>query len=222
MVMTRLDRARARMTRYILTNGGRCVVSRKTGTLWGVVARDIPIMIEDRLSGVPPVTAQSPAPSDTQTMRTLFPWGQDIRPGDRLDCAFPYGDAPPVVTVASTGNDSLSVAVEAMVSVGEAAVETFPIVIERLDVSTGAATVVARVDGQAVAARLTNENDSGAGSYGARQRGTLIIDPAPAEAVLVGDWLVGIPWAVGAVVTMVPPIVGQRLDVEFEFTTGGA
>lgn len=217
----RLAHARKRMAAYLARHGGRATISRKTGAAWTVVAADVPLISESRSrqADIDPMRA---SPDEAQFTHLSLPFGTDIRPGDRVVLTLPDGRAPGTLTVASVEHNSLDVATQADAAIEQSAVETYRVTIERWEDATGSYVPVLAADAAILVEPFGVIQTREHGTSGAGRTGTLVFDPAPDAAIGVGDWITGIPWARAATVSLVRPVVGDRLEVEFRFDSGGA
>lgn len=217
----RLDFARARMNAYLAAHGGRMTISRKSGATWETVASDVPVIAESRQrqGAIEPMGA---SPDMAQVTQLSVPFGTDLQAGDRAALTLPNGTAPEPLTISAVEHNSLDVMTQATAMVEQLAVETYPVTITRYDEETGQYLGVLTAEAQVVIENVGIVETRESGTTGARRAGTLIFTPVPAVPLGVGDWIEGIPWARAATITLIRPVVGTRLEVEFRFDSGGA
>lgn len=214
----RLTAARRRTRRYLEKHGARASIERKVGAAWEPVADAVPVMVQMGAvgpSGIDPYTATS---DQYQAPRLSFPHDTDVAVGDRVTLAGGRGTVPELVTIAALVYGNLDVTRDAMGATEELAVETHTVTIQRWDDTAGEYRDVLTADARAVTTDVGALDTSNRGSTATVRRGTLVFEPVPAEPIGEGDWILGIPWASGATVTVVRPIVGDRLEVQFRFT----
>ena len=216
-----LATARRRMRAYMERHGGRATIQRKIGASWATLASDVPVMIEPR-AGIGTIDPYSATSDSGQAPQLRFPWGTDLALGDRVELTATEGVVPGMVTISALDYDSLSVAIGASGTVEETAVETYTVTIERYSAATGGYVQVLTAEAQAVTTFVGEIARDEEGARGATRPGTLIFTPAPSVTIGVGDELLGIPWARAARTTAIRPTVGDRLEVEFTYTTGTA
>jgi hypothetical protein len=228
-----LDAARARLLAYMTAAGARATIRRKViiygeeglplGDSWQTIATDVPVLVETRRSAAGRIDSQTATADDTHHRELTLPHDTDLRAGDRLTVTAPQGtgiDPDQVLTISAVDMHSLAPALAATGTIEENAVEPYPVIIERWDETAGEYVVILRQRAQVV----VNRPGSGVaqrGAAGTRVAGTLIFDPAPDVALRPGDSLLGVPWASGATLTQILPVVGSRLEVAFEYTLGG-
>lgn len=215
----RLQQARARLTRYLTKHGGRATIERKIGEAWSPVAEGVPVMVQlpaASATGVDPYTATS---DQGQIPRLSFPHDTDVQSGDRIRVTDPgQGAVAPVLIVAGEAHSTLNASRDVTAVVEETGVETWPVAIERYEEASGAYVPVWSGEAAAVTTTVGQQDYRQSGAAGTARLGTLIIEPAPAVPVGVGDWITGIPWAKGARVTLVRPVVANRLELGFSYT----
>lgn len=216
----RLAHARARMNAYLARHGGTMTILRKVGEAWEEIDT-VRVMAEarQRQGAIEPVGA---SPDAAQITQLSVPFGTDLMVGDRVELLLPDGTAPETMTIAAIEHNSLDVVTQATAMVEQIGVETYPVTITRYDEETGQYLGILTAEVQIVVDNVgiveTREN----GATGARRSGVAIFTPVPSVELGVGDWIEGIPWARAATISLVRPIVGNRLEAEFRFDSGGA
>jgi hypothetical protein len=212
--------------------GARATIRRKViiyseeglplGDSWQTIAADVPVLTETRRSSAGRIDLQTATADDTHHRELTLPHDTDLRAGDRLTVTAPQGtgiDPDQVLTISAVDMHSLAPALNATGTIEENAVEPHLITIERWDETVGEYVVILRQRAQVVVSR-PGTGVAQRGAAGARVAGTLILDPAPAVALIPGDSLLGVSWASGATLTRIFPVVGSRLEVAFAYTLG--
>lgn len=211
----RIERARTRAAAYLARHGARATIERKIGAAWTVIDTDVPMMVEALQGGAAvPVDALESARDGQQLYRLSVKSGYDLRAGDRVR----VDSTRDVLTVATVLETSLDVYRQAVALTEAQAVETYPLTFERWSEATGDYAVILVTEGQASADRPATGTD-GDGASGGIVTGVVTLSPPPAVALGEGDWIVGIPWATGAQIARVRPVVGARLELDFRATT---
>lgn len=212
----RLERARARARRYLERHGTRATIARKTGETWETVDTDAPVMVEAEAGGASvPIDALEATRDGEQFYRLSFRAGYDVRPGDRVTA----DSTAAVLTVATVAETSLDVYRQATALTERTALETWPLTFERWSEAAQDYIELLQVEAQASAAPVATSGDSD-GATGTTAGGVVTISPVPTVALGPGDWITGIPWAPGATISRVRPVVGNRLEIEYQYTGG--
>lgn len=217
-----LDAARADLLAYMIAAGARAAISRKVDGAWTDVVEAAPVLVESKRSSADSIAPERATAHDANARSILLPFGADVRAGDQLRVTAPRGSGTwpgQVLTIGSVDLLSLAPGVRASAVIAENAVEQYDVRIERWSDADAAYLPALTARAYVVTDRTTNAvNESGA--TGQRSTGALVFDPAPSEPIRAQDSVVGIPWARGAYVTRVHPVVGSRLDVSFAWAAG--
>lgn len=214
-----LDGARSRMADYLEEHGGRVTVSRKDASGWSVVASDLPAAVMMQTQGGS-ADAFSPIPGIEVSHRLTTPYGTDIRTGDRVTVSAPEGSSPGVLTVTGERHMSLEVTSDFYAVIEQSGVEAYAVTIQRYVEASDSYVDIWSGMAQASTTDMGISSLQQQGESGSTNTGTLTLDPAPDVTIGVGDWILGIPWATGAVVTRVQPVTGNRQDFSFTYTFG--
>ena len=219
-----LAAARKRMNAYLDAAGARATISRKVGDAWTVVASDVPVMIETRSTSADRIDPATASPDDANRRDLTLRHDAVLQLGDRIQVTAPKGTgigAGQVLTVSSIDMRSLAPALSARAMIEETAVERYAVKIERWDDASGSYLEILSTTVQVVTGKTTARAEQ-RGAQGAMVLGTLIFEPAPVVKLTPGDSVLGIPWATGATLTRLRPIVGSRLEATFSYTIGDA
>lgn len=219
-----LAHAEQRMAMYMEQSGARAAISRKVGDAWTQIVSDVPIIVEapsgtGRGGAIDPRAAGE---HDAVVRKITVSKATNIMRGDRIIVTAPRGTgATPgqVLTVSTIDLDSMAPCTTGLVMIEEVAVERYTITIERWDDIAEGFVVVLTAEAAVIASNpsaTTNTNGASAQSI----TGTLIFEPVPDETILPMDSIIGIPWARGAWVTRVYPVVGNRLEIGFSQSGG--
>lgn len=217
----RLASARSRMGHYLHEHGARATILRKIGEAWEAVAADVPVMVTMGQPGPAAIDPQMATSDQSQSPRLSFPHGTDVQIGDRVELTATEGSVPTILTVSAEAYSSLNVTRDVTASVEETAVETYIVTIQRFSDEEEAYIDVLEAPAQVVTTAVGERELTEQGATATRREGTLIFRPVPEEPVSPGDWILGVPWAAGAVVTQVRPVVGDRLELTFRYALGG-
>lgn len=215
-----IEAARLRMTQHIAQVGATATVQRKTAGVWSTVYEDAPVLLEPANRGsVPGIDPFDGGEGGEAHIRLGFAWGSDIRAGDRITLDAPQGTIVGPVIVSEVRSSGLDVFVSAVAILEQTATETYHVTIQRWDEDLGIYVDVFSADAHAsTTAPIVGQTTQGASAT--PRSGSLVFSPAPAEPVGVGDYILGIPWAVGAQVTTVEPVRSNRLELRFRYQSG--
>jgi hypothetical protein len=229
-----LDAARDRLLAYMVQAGATATISRKQllygeeglpiGESWEPVAVKVPLLVETRRAAAGQIDPAVATADEANRRELTLPHDTDLRPGDRLTATAPRGTGISplqVLTVSAIAMHSLAPGLGATATIEENAVEQYAVTIERWDDAAGEYAVITTQTAWAVTGR-PGLHRSERGAAGARVTGTLIFEPVPAATLVPGDTVLGIPWASGATLTRLHPIVGSRLEASFHYTLGEA
>lgn len=217
-----LSRAEARMGMYIDEAGAHATITRKSDTGWALVYGQVPLIVEANRTSSTGIDPESATANDANTRKITVSKATDIQRGDRIQVIAPRGSGispGTILTVSTVNAESMAPCKTAVVAVEEVAVEEYNVTIERWNDTEGVFVPVFTAMAAVVADRSTVRAEQ-MGAYGQMRTGTLIFEPVPGNAIHPQDSITGIPWATGAFVTRLYPVVGGRLEVGFSFTTG--
>lgn len=220
-VITGLERAIERMALYMDEAGARALISRKSANGWSTTS-DVPIIVEAASAPSAHIDPLAASATDHNTRKLTVSRATDLRRGDRVTVTAPRGtgiDPGIVMTVTTVNMESLAPCKTAIAAIEEVAVEQYSVTIERWDDSDEAYTAVMTGMASVIADRTAIRAEQ-RGALGQMSMGTLIFDPVPTDSIHPMDSITGIPWATGAYVTRLYPVVGEKLEVGFSFTTG--
>lgn len=220
-IITGLNRAMERMAIYMQEAGARAIITRKHPGGWSADS-DVPIIVEAANAPSAHIDPRAASPDDANTRKITVTRDTDLRKGDRVTVAAPRGsgiDPGIVMTVTTVNMESLAPCKTAIAAVEEVAVEEYNVTIERWD-NEEESFVEVMTEMAAVIADRTAVRAEQRGARGQMVAGTLIFEPVPVKDIHPQDSISGIPWATGAFVTRVYPVVGDRLEIGFTFTTG--
>lgn len=227
MIIRGLNRAERRMDAYMVEAGARAVIHRKVdGEAWETIVSNVPIIIEapGGTGGTGNIDPRSAGEHDSVSRKITVSKNIGLMRGDRLTVSAPRGTGVTpgqVLTVSEIHLDSMAPCTTGIAAIEEVAVERYAVTFERWEDDVGEYEVVLSTEAAVVVTSEGSRTDT-SGASGEQVTGTVIIEPVPAVSVQVMDSLTGIPWARGAFVTHVYPVVGNRLEVAFAVNRGTA
>lgn len=219
-----LQRAEQRMALYMDHAGARAIISRKSGDSWTMVRSDVPIIVEapGGIGQANPIDPRAAGEHDAVVRKITVSKATDIARGDRITIHAPRGTGVipgQVMTVSSIDLDSMAPCTTGLASIEEVAVERYNITIERWNDEEEAYGEVLITEAAVIASDPSAETRTN-GASGQVVTGTIIFEPVPEVHIQPGDSIYGIPWARGAWVERVYPVVGNRVEAAFRHTVG--
>jgi hypothetical protein len=212
--------------------GARATIARKqpivgeeglpTGESWETIAVAVPIIVETRRADSGRIDPTAATANDAHHREITLPHDIPLRSGDRLTVTAPQGtgiEPVQILTVSAVDMHSLAPALSGTATIEANAVETHLVTIERWDDAAGEYAAIHTQTAWVITGR-PGVGSAGRGASGAAVSATLIFDPVPAVTLAPGDAVLGIPWATGAYLTRLLPVVGSRQEIAFRYTLG--
>jgi len=199
----------------------RAAIDRKGASSWETVKSNVPCAVErlERGGSVDPDPLGG-SPDDVLIWQVSLPYGTDVREGDRLTITGGDGAASfPVMIVNAPIVTGLLVMHQVIASAEVSAVEPYTITVERWDEAWETYTTVGTYSAQAVIASTTPAATGEDGAVQTSKTGTLMVQ-ADAD-ILVGDFVLGLPYGPSVLVSEVYAPVAGRKDVRFIVQIGG-
>jgi len=221
-IIVGLDAARARLVAYMVEAGALCAIERKGAAGWTTIASEVPLIVESNRASSGRIDPALATANDDNTRTLTLPHGTDLRNGDRLTITAPRGTGilpGQVFTIGTVDGNSMAPALRAVAAIEENAVEQYVVTIERWSDADGAYLPVFSAPAYVMSGRTTVRADQ-RGAAGVTVLGSIVFEPVPDETLVPEDSVVGIPWATGAFITRINPVVGNRLEANFTYTLG--